>query len=67
MSAYKTVKIEREDGIAWVILNRPEKRNAMNPTMHYEMLEVWDELEFDDETRSSSSPGEGRAGAPART
>jgi trans-feruloyl-CoA hydratase/vanillin synthase len=51
MSAYKTVKIEREDGITFVILNRPEKRNAMNPTMHYEMLEVWDELEFDAETK----------------
>ena len=51
MSAYKTVKIEREDGITFVVLNRPEKRNAMNPTMHYEMLEVWDELEFDPETK----------------
>ena len=51
MSGYKTVEIEREDGITFVILNRPEKRNAMNPTMHYEMLEVWDELEFDPETK----------------
>jgi len=40
MSDYKTVKVEREGGITWVILNRPEKRNAMNPTMHYEMLDV---------------------------
>lgn len=51
MSKYTTVEIERENGITWVVLNRPEKRNAMNPTMHYEMLEVWDELEFDDETK----------------
>ena len=51
MSGYKTVEIERQDGITFVILNRPEKRNAMNPTMHYEMLEVWDELEFDPETK----------------
>lgn len=28
---YPTVKVEKKDGIAWVILNRPEKRNAMNP------------------------------------
>ena len=27
--AYETVKVERENGIAWIILNRPEKRNAM--------------------------------------
>ncbi len=26
---YKTVKVEKENGITWVILNRPEKRNAM--------------------------------------
>ena len=31
---YQTVKIEREIGITWVILNRPEKRNCMNPKMH---------------------------------
>jgi feruloyl-CoA hydratase/lyase len=47
---YQTVKVEREDGIAWVILNRPEKRNAMNPTMHIEMVEVLNELSIDRET-----------------
>ncbi len=48
---YQTVKVEREDGITWVVLNRPEKRNAMNPTMHYEMVQVLDELADDPETR----------------
>ncbi|MBI2087986.1 MAG: p-hydroxycinnamoyl CoA hydratase/lyase [Deltaproteobacteria bacterium] len=48
---YKTVKVEREEGITWVILNRPEKRNAMNPQLHYDMLDVIVELETDDETR----------------
>jgi trans-feruloyl-CoA hydratase/vanillin synthase len=56
---YETVKIEREAGIAWVILNRPEKRNAMNPTMHYEMLDVWEELQFDEETKIVVLTGEG--------
>ena len=41
--SYETVLVEREDGITWVTLNRPEKRNAMNPTMHHEMVEVLDE------------------------
>jgi trans-feruloyl-CoA hydratase/vanillin synthase len=49
--SYKTVLVEREDGITWVILNRPEKRNAMNPTMHYEMTEVLAELESDAATQ----------------
>lgn len=49
--AYQTVKIEKEDGIAWVILNRPEKRNAMSPTLHHEMVQVLDELVDDPEAR----------------
>jgi trans-feruloyl-CoA hydratase/vanillin synthase len=51
MSAYenrwKTVKVELTKGIAWVTLNRPEKRNAMNPTLNKEMAEVLEALEPD--------------------
>ena len=43
-----TVKVEFNNNIAWVTLNRPEKRNAMNPTMNDEMLKILDELETDD-------------------
>jgi len=48
---YQTVIVEREDGISWVILNRPEKRNAMSPQLHYDMLDVIAELETDEQTR----------------
>src|SRR5687767_15783557 len=48
---YKTVKVENEDGITWVILNRPEKRNAMNPQLHYDMLEALTELEVDKDSK----------------
>lgn len=51
IKTYATVKVEKEEGITWVILNRPEKRNAMNPQLHYDMLDVIVELETDDETR----------------
>jgi feruloyl-CoA hydratase/lyase len=44
----KTVKVEFDAEIAWVILNRPEKRNAVNPTMNDEMLAILDALELDD-------------------
>ena len=30
---YKTVQVTFEDGIAWVTLNRPEKRNAVSAEM----------------------------------
>ncbi|MFQ5850009.1 MAG: p-hydroxycinnamoyl CoA hydratase/lyase [Candidatus Binatia bacterium] len=49
--SYKTVIIEKENGITWVILNRPEKRNAMNPQLHFDMLDAVCELETDEETR----------------
>ena len=48
---YKTVRVEKEDGTTWCILNRPEKRNAMNPQLHYDMLEALTELEVDKETQ----------------
>ena len=44
----ENVKVEFEDGIAWVTLNRPEKRNAMSPALNREMLEVLDALEVDE-------------------
>ena len=42
------VLVEFDNGIAFVTLNRPEKRNAMNPKLNIRMLEVLDELEADD-------------------
>jgi len=42
---WQTVKVELEAGIAWVILNRPEKRNAMSPTLNREMADVLEVLE----------------------
>ena len=44
---WQTVKVDIEDGIAWVTLNRPEKRNAMSPTLNREMVEVLETLEQD--------------------
>ena len=31
---FETVKIERNKGITFLIMNRPEKRNAMSPQLH---------------------------------
>ncbi|MBC2778871.1 p-hydroxycinnamoyl CoA hydratase/lyase [Parasphingopyxis marina] len=42
------VLVEFEDGIAWVYLNRPEKRNAMSVDLAREMNVVLDALEIDD-------------------
>lgn len=47
----KAVKVEKRDGVATVMLNRPEKRNAMSPQLHFEMVDVLKELAEDEETR----------------
>ncbi len=57
----KTVKVERDDGITWVILNRPEKRNAMSPEMHFEMDELLRDLEHDPATKCVILTGAGAA------
>jgi trans-feruloyl-CoA hydratase/vanillin synthase len=46
---WTTVDVELADSIAWVTLNRPEKRNAMNPTLNAEMVEVLETLDADDD------------------
>jgi len=46
---WETVEVELDDGVAWVVLNRPEKRNAMNPTLNAEMVEVLLELDGNDD------------------
>ncbi|MGZ4367280.1 MAG: p-hydroxycinnamoyl CoA hydratase/lyase, partial [Gaiellaceae bacterium] len=45
---WTTVRVEVDEGIAWVELNRPEKRNAMSPTLNAEMVDVLETLDADD-------------------
>ncbi len=53
--------MEVDDGIAWVELNRPEKRNAMSPTLNSEMVEVLLELDADDDCGVLVLTGAGEA------
>jgi feruloyl-CoA hydratase/lyase len=48
---FNSIKVEHEEGVAFVMLNRPEKRNAMSPELHHEMCEALDELETDEQTK----------------
>ncbi len=62
--SYETVKIERDadhPGLTWVILNRPEKRNAMSPQLHFDMVDVLNELESDRQTKVLVLTGAGDA------
>ncbi|MGZ8336392.1 MAG: enoyl-CoA hydratase-related protein, partial [Allosphingosinicella sp.] len=57
--AAEVVSYRIEDGIAWVSFNRPEKRNAMSPTLNRRMMEVLDEIEFRDDAGVLVLRGEG--------
>ncbi len=65
MSGYEgrwtTVRVEVEEGIGWVILNRPEKRNAMSPTLNREMREVLESLEIDEAVKVLVLTGAGES------
>src|SRR5262249_34158344 len=56
---YDFVKVRVRDGIAWAALNRPEKRNAMSPALHYEMDDALARLEVDDSVKVVVVTGEG--------
>jgi trans-feruloyl-CoA hydratase/vanillin synthase len=55
----ETVTMTMEDGIAWVSLNRPSKRNAINPGIVWEMNAVMDALEEDDDCKVMVVTGSG--------
>jgi feruloyl-CoA hydratase/lyase len=46
---WETVDVQVEDRIAWVTLDRPDKRNAMSPTLNAEMIEVLEAVDADDD------------------
>ena len=58
---FETVKVEFEDGIAWVSLNRPDKRNAMSPKLNRDMNDVLTWLEVDDRCQVMVLTGAGDA------
>jgi trans-feruloyl-CoA hydratase/vanillin synthase len=55
------VRLEYENGVAWVIFNRPEKRNALSPALSLRMLEILDEVEASDLCGVMVLTGEGTA------
>jgi len=61
MSEDQVVSVRVEDRIAWVKFARPEKRNAMNPALNRQMLEVLDDLEYRDDVGVLVLGGEGNS------
>ncbi len=57
---YEAIILEKEGGISIITLNRPERLNALNGQLMYELATVLDELEADPECVSVIITGAGR-------
>jgi len=56
---YQYIKVEKEENVAIVTLNRPERLNAFIPPMHREVEDIWPELEEDEDVRAIVFTGAG--------
>jgi Enoyl-CoA hydratase/carnithine racemase len=57
---FKTIKIQLGESMAWVNLDRPEVRNAMNPLMIHELTEIMGWLNSRDDIRVVILKGNGK-------
>ena len=56
---YNFYMVEKKDHIAWVYLNRPEKKNAMGPDAWKEIIPIFEDIDKDDEVLVSIIAGQG--------
>jgi len=59
--SYTTLETRLEDGVLTLTLSRPERLNALDPTMLEELLHVIDAVDADDAVRAVVVTGAGRA------
>lgn len=59
MESYEFYRVEKEGPIAFVYLNRPDKKNAMNPPAWTEPVTIFQDLDQDEEIRVVVLAGEG--------
>jgi feruloyl-CoA hydratase/lyase len=59
MANYETILVDRKNDVVTVTLNRPHKKNAMNPKLHHEMVELLGGLRYDKDLRVLIITGKG--------
>src|SRR4051794_25431206 len=57
---YQLLIIEKNDGVATITMNRPERLNAVSPRMHGELARVFRDAQMDADTRAVVITGAGR-------
>ena len=58
---FDTLLVDIADGIATITLNRPKKKNAMNPALHRDMTSALDQLRYEPTARVVLITGAGDA------
>ena len=58
---YRCIKVERENKLATVTLNRPEALNAVNAELHDELEQIWIDLAADEQVNAILLTGAGKA------
>ena len=61
LSAYTTLRVERDGPVGWLVFNRPDAGNAMDAVMIDEFEAAWLELDADPDVRVIVNTGEGLA------
>lgn len=61
MTSYQTLQIVIKERIAKITLNRPDKKNAMNPQLHRDMTAALEELRYEDAAAVLVITGAGNA------
>jgi enoyl-CoA hydratase len=57
--SYEYYLLEKKPPIAWIYLNRPDKKNAMNPPAWKELIPIMQEIDQDPDIRVSIIAGKG--------
>lgn len=60
-SSSGTLLLQRDEGVLWVRLNRPDDRNGINLEMLEDLKTVWRESDADPQVRAIAMTGSGRA------
>ncbi len=59
MSDYEFYQVEKTPPVGWVYLNRPDKKNAMNPPAWKESIPIFEDLDRDRDIRAVVISGRG--------
>ena len=57
---YQYLKYQLRDGIAWVTINRPEQRNALNRATLLELIDAFKRVDADEDVRVAILTGAGK-------